>query len=78
LAFCQAQGVKPHTLDYYRRKYRRCGQSSVGELLPVELVGPDLTRSSCLRVELGNGRRIAVEEGFNARLLQRLIVVLEG
>jgi hypothetical protein len=29
-------------------------------------------------VELGNGRRIAVEEGFNARLLQRLIVVLEG
>jgi hypothetical protein len=29
-------------------------------------------------LELANGRRIAVEQGFDAILLKRLITVLEG
>lgn len=77
-AFCQGRGVAPHTLDYYRRKLGNPNQARATQLLPVELVGPVATRSSYLRVELANGRRIAVEDGFDALLLRRLGAVLEG
>jgi len=77
-AFCQARGIAPHTLDYYRRKHGKQERPEVGQLLAVQLVGALSARGSHLRVELGNGRRIAVEEGFDAMLLRRLIAVLEG
>lgn len=77
-AFCRGRGVLPHTLDYYRRKLRNQKQPRAGQLVPVELVGQFPVRGSHLRVELGNGRRIAVEEGFDALLLKRLIAALEG
>lgn len=77
-AFCRGRGVSPHMLDYYRRKLGNQKQPRSGQLLPVELVGPLPGRSSHLRVELANGRRIAVEDGFDALLLRRLIAVLEG
>jgi hypothetical protein len=76
--FCQAQGIAGHTLDYYRQKHKRQEKAGVAQLLPVELVGPIASRGSHLRVELANGRRIAVEEGFDAILLKRLVAVLEG
>lgn len=78
VAFCRAQGITPHTLDYYRRKHGGREQQGGTRLLPVELVGPLPTNGSCLRVELGNGRRIAVTEGFDAMLLKRLLAALEG
>jgi hypothetical protein len=77
-AFCEAQGIALHTLAYYRQKYRRPGRPGAARLLPVELVGPLPARVSHLRLELANGRRIAVEQGFDAILLKRLITVLEG
>ena len=77
-AFCRGRGVSAHTLDYYRRKLANQKQPRTGQLLPVELVGALPARSTHLRVELANGRRIAVEEGFDALLLRRLIAVLEG
>lgn len=77
-AFCRGRGVSAHMLDYYRRKLGNGKPSRTAQLLPVELVGPLPARRSHLRVELGNGRRIAVEEGFDALLLRRLIAVLEG
>jgi hypothetical protein len=77
-AFCQARGIAPHTLDYYRRKHGSRERAEIGQLLPVQLVGALPARGSHLRVELENGRRIAVEEGFDAQLLRRLIAVLEG
>jgi hypothetical protein len=77
-AFCRESGIALHTLDYYRHKHKNRAKSSVGQLLPVELVGPLPPRSCCLRVELANGRRIAVEEGFDAILLKRLMTALEG
>jgi transposase-like protein len=76
--FCRAQGISPHTLDYYRQKHGRREQQGAAQLLPVELVSPLPTGGSCLRVELANGRRIAVAEGFDAMLLKRLIAALEG
>jgi hypothetical protein len=78
LAFCRERSIALHTLDYYRHKHKNRAKSSVARLLPVELVGPLSPRSCCLRVELANGRRIAVEEGFDAILLKRLMTALEG
>lgn len=75
VAFCREREIRPHTLDYYRRKL---GNPEPAQLLPVELVGALPVRSSHLRVELANGRRIAVENGFDAVLLRRLLAVLEG
>ena len=77
-AFCRGRGILPQTLDYYRRKLGNPKQPRAGQLVPVEFVGPFPVRGSRLRVELANGQRIAVEEGFDAVLLRRLIAVLEG
>jgi hypothetical protein len=76
--FCRVQGIALHTLDYYRHKHRSQKQRSTGQLVPVQLVGPWPAKGSHLRVELGNGRRIVVEEGFDVLLLKRLIAALEG
>jgi|ERR1035438_4800695 hypothetical protein len=76
--FCRVRGIALHTLDYYRHKHRSQEPSSAAQLLPVQLVGPLLARGSHLRVELGNGRRIVVEEGFDVLLLKRLVAALEG
>jgi len=78
VAFCREQGIALHTLGYYRQKYRKQGKPHAAHLLPVELVGSLPARDSHVRVELANGRRIAVAQGFDAILLKRLIAVLEG
>jgi hypothetical protein len=83
-AFCRVHGISTHRLDYYRRMLRsRVGEAS--HLLPVELAGPSglgSLRSASpavpLRVELNNGLRIVVEEGFSAPLLKSLIAALEN
>jgi hypothetical protein len=73
-AFCLAHDLSTHRLDYYRRMRRERAAGSPS-LLPVELVG---TCSGVLRVELGNGRRILVEEGFSASLLKSVVAALEA
>ena len=82
--FCQVHGISAHRLDYYRRM-RRDRANSPPHLLPVELAGPSCpgplllaSQAGPLRVELGNGRRILVEEGFSATLLQAVVAALEG
>jgi hypothetical protein len=52
-------------------------------MLPVEIVtsvapaaSAEVSRGA-LWVELGNGRRIAVAQGFDATTLERLVAVLE-
>jgi hypothetical protein len=77
-AFCRVQGIALSTLDYYRRKHGSQEGRNAAQIVPVELVGPSPALGSHLRVELANGRRIAVEEGFDAMLLKRLIAALEG
>ena len=67
-----------HTLDYYRHRDRVRRQVGGAEhLVPVELIDPT-SAAGDLRVELANGRRIIVEEGFDALHLKRLVSVLEG
>ena len=89
-AFCMQQGLSVAALDKYRR---RCAlerqpeqpQSSENRILPVELVASSAPTQasaveSCrtLMVELANGRRIEVGDGFNTSTLERLLAVLEG
>lgn len=82
-AFSRMRGIPPQILDYHRYKRRNRGQRV--QLLPVELLAAQNTGSGVLqaeagslRVELANGRRIVVEEGFSATLLQRVVAVLEA
>jgi transposase len=83
-AFCQAHGVAPQTLDYYRR-VRRSKTEPTQRLVAVELVGtsgagswPAPSHQARLRVELRNGRQIVVEEGFSATLLKSVVAALEA
>lgn len=76
--FCSARGIAPHTLDYYRARYRaRRAAPASQELLPVDLISAP-PMSGGLRVELADGRRIVVETGFDVSHLKRLIAALEG
>ena len=75
--FSRERGVSVHSLDSYRRRLRGARPAPLPQLLPVELTGP-LLSSSSLRIELANGRRIVVEEGFSASLLQSVIAALEA
>jgi transposase-like protein len=88
--FCAGRGISVHTLDYYRRRHgatrprgARAGHvpaskdtASLPAFVPVELI--EVASAPCLRVELANGRRIVVEPGFDAGLLQRVVEALES
>jgi transposase-like protein len=74
-AFSSAHGVALHALDYYRARYRN--RRAAQELLPVDLISTPSV-SGGLRVELGNGRRIVVEAGFDVSVLKQLVAALEG
>jgi hypothetical protein len=59
-------------------------QAVTGRILPVEFVGgtkpavgPVTAVRGGLCVELANGRRIEVADGFDAATLERLLTVLE-
>jgi hypothetical protein len=81
--FCRQRGL---TFGVLNRGLRRgqaggCGAGSGDGLIAVELAGhvrDAEPSSSCgLAVVLGRGRRIAVNAGFDAATLQRLVHVLE-
>lgn len=84
--FCRAHGISVHSLDSYRRRLHKQRPAVAAALLPVELVDTSQPRSphgaaahgGQLRVELGSGRRIVVEEGFSASLLKQVVAVLEA
>jgi hypothetical protein len=73
--FSLERGVSEKSLDCHLLKSRRAERTGPC-LLPVELVCYPAS-DAMLRVELGNGRRIAVGTGFGAELLRRVVAVLE-
>lgn len=79
--FCRSRGVCRSTLYRYLRQKRSQERPGLGtQLVPVELV--DVRRSSVSRdaglaVQLGNGRKVEVGQGFDAGTLERLLGVLE-
>ena len=73
--FSVERGISVKSLGYHLLK--QGGAVRTGPcLLPVEFV-PSPTSDAMLRVELANGRRIAVGAGFDAELLRRVVAVLE-
>ena len=82
-AFCAQHGLPVRTLTRYCKRRRPETPAAASRILPVEFVSsgapPPLTGVSRggLWVELGNGRRIAVAQGFDAPTLERLVAVLE-
>jgi hypothetical protein len=70
------RGISVASLGYHLVKQRKQLQRPA-RLLPVELVSSSVSEST-LRVELANGRRIAVQAGFDAELLRQVVVVLES
>lgn len=81
-AFCAERGLSVAALDKYRRRVGWATQgtaSSEGRLVAVEVM-PGVAASrmvGALCVELANGRRIGVGNGFDAATLERLLAVLE-
>jgi hypothetical protein len=69
------RGISVASLGYHLVEQRKQLQKPA-RLLPVELVCSPVSEST-VRVELANGRRIAVQAGFDAELLRQVVVVLE-
>jgi hypothetical protein len=69
--FSVERGISVTSLDYHLLKQRRAVRTGP-RLLPVELVSSP-TSDAMLRVDLSNGRRIAVGAGFDAELLRRVV-----
>jgi hypothetical protein len=81
--FCQSRGLSFGVLNRYLERMRAAAKSSAtGDgLVAVEWGGKKLSTeraSGCgLSVVLRSGREIAVNTGFDAATLQRLVEVLE-
>jgi hypothetical protein len=75
--FCEERSLSVKSLDYHLRQQRVSVRERPARLLPVELVSSS-TSETTLRVELANGRRIAVQAGFDADLLRQVVAVLES
>ncbi len=76
-AFSRERGISVHSLDSYRRRLRGPLPGQASTLLPVELIETS-AHGGGLRVELANGRRVVVEEGFSPSLLKSVVAALEA
>lgn len=80
--FCPKHGLSLSTLSRHRkRKQLRAESATAGRLIPVEISQaqqPDGSeRCGELLVRLSSGRRIEVRAGFDPKVLQQWIRVLE-
>jgi hypothetical protein len=82
-AFCVRHGLSVGTLARYRKHRRAEAPAAASRILPVEFVrsvalspSAEVSRGA-MWVELGNGRRIAVAQDFDAATLERLVAILE-
>ena len=80
--FCEKHGLSLTTLNRHRkRKQRQAEAPTRARLIPVEvseLKQPGVSRPrSELVVCLSNGRRIEVRDGFEPKVLEQLMRVLE-
>jgi hypothetical protein len=81
--FCQQRGLSVAALDKYRRRVQKWARSGAGPMLPVEVVSSTAQGSNCasgggvLLVESRSERRIEVNRGFDAEMLERLLTILD-
>jgi len=81
IQFCQRQGLTLSTLGRYLKRLRPSNEATSRGLVTVELAVKKFDAEHAggcgLSVIVASGRRIAVEAGFDATTLQRLVQVLE-
>jgi len=80
--FCDKQGLSLSTLNRYRKRQQLGTETTTpSRLIPVEISRSRQAEASQpsgeLLVWLDSGRRIEVRGGFDAKVLQQLIRVLE-
>lgn len=80
--FCEKHGLSLSTLNRHRkRKQLRLEGDAPGRLIPVEIseTKRPYAKQGCgeLLVWLSSGRRIEVRGGFDAKVLEQLVRVLE-
>jgi transposase-like protein len=80
--FCNQHGLSLSTLNRHRkRKQLRLESKAPDRLIPVEISAtkqpPTKERNGELLVWLSSGRRIEVRGGFEAKVLEQLVRVLE-
>ena len=82
IQFCQREGLVLSTLGRYLRRLRPWNEATSCGLVAVELAVKKFDAEPAdgcgLSVVVARGRRIAVEAGFDAATLQRLVQVLEA
>jgi hypothetical protein len=78
-AFCRERDVPLNTLCRYVARYRRqkAGTNQSPRLVQVEVAARAKVGSGALTVVLPGGRRIEVNDGFDADTLRQLVTVLE-
>jgi hypothetical protein len=82
LEFCQKHGLSLSTLNRHRKRTQlRTETARTGRLVAVEISDRKQVSESRsgteLLVLLSSGRRIEVRDGFDAKVLQQLVRVLE-
>jgi hypothetical protein len=82
LEFCQKHGLSLSTLNRHRKcRQLRTESATAGRFVAVEISARKLASGSRpggeLLVWLSSGRRIEVRSGFDAKVLQQLVRVLE-
>jgi hypothetical protein len=79
-AFCAGRGLSVAALDKYRRQHGRRLTEREGRMVPVEVVTgfamPSSHSCGALWLELPNGWRIGLGNGFDGATLKRLVAVL--
>lgn len=80
--YCRQNNLSPHALGYWHKKYEKSGQVGM-TLVPVPLTGKlkvmePLAWHSTLKVEIGNGFKVEVADGFTPATLTRLVATLEA
>ncbi|MGC1644465.1 MAG: hypothetical protein WA741_01435 [Candidatus Sulfotelmatobacter sp.] len=77
--FCRVRGLTFGVLNRYLERMRAAADSSANSdgLVAVEWGGKKPSAEHALSVVLRSGREIAVNTGFDAATLQRLVEVLE-
>lgn len=84
--FATELGINAGTLKFWAYKLNKAKREGSGQVAPSKkkrtaaaapFVEVRTASESCFEIELGNGRRLRVPSGFEARALERLLGLLE-
>ena len=74
-AYCRTNNIPVWKFYYWKKKFSETGQ---GKFIKLSLSEKTDTSSSGLWIELSNGIRLVIENGFNSEELSRVFSVAGG